>query len=475
MASSLEYDWLPFSSPLDPNTEPPTSIDPLGLTTPAERLAELLVPGFTVRTWRARLLTFCAITTYVGSAVVKRMNNREDMRLPAMLAFERMFVASIERAERKIVDGAKDAAYALPGIGLARRAAGRKEPLTRNNFLKGQAVNGPTGVNTRLAKNLGILNSDKGLGASALDLLDAWAADEGLNGFLQADVDVQAPGAVWLNDVVRAVTDLLSREFWPTDGKKIWDQLFLRLRPDGTGRREAAYLRRLLERDAGRHRLFGLLRDEEVLKIRAEAENNRGAREQVIMQDGVLERLDRNGDDASLRLTIVTIERYERLSGMTMYAFNSLLWGLKKNGRVAAETLISLAEVRSAFEKTRKALPKAIAELDQSIKELKAIATPAALAADLESLRDCLDGSLISNSELLNALLRRHKTVQKAKRKGEWIDNAESLTLMPGFGVDDLQPFDGTYLHPFRITNAYGVLGDLGLVKGKESDGQQVQ
>src|SRR5437879_3839603 len=94
-------DWFPYSTPLDPSEDPPTNIDPLGLTTPAERLADLLVPGFTVRTWRARMITLSALAAHVADCVVKKMSNRDEVRLPARLAFERLYVAAVARAEKK--------------------------------------------------------------------------------------------------------------------------------------------------------------------------------------------------------------------------------------------------------------------------------------------------------------------------------------------------------------------------------------
>ena len=45
----LNVAWLPMATPLDPAEEPPDSLDPLGTLNYAERLAEVLLPAFTVR------------------------------------------------------------------------------------------------------------------------------------------------------------------------------------------------------------------------------------------------------------------------------------------------------------------------------------------------------------------------------------------------------------------------------------------
>jgi hypothetical protein len=57
-----------------------------------------------------------------------------------------------------------------------------------------------------------------------------------------------------------------------------------------------------------------------------------------------------------------------------------------------------------------------------------------------------------------------------------WIErDAQHLTLMPGFGDSSEEPwtFDGSYLHPFRVTNAYSLLGDLGRVEIEVQNGEE--
>src|SRR4051794_4437722 len=93
----VDFDWLPMATPLDPAEEPPGSLDPLGTLAHAERLGETLLPGFTVRMWRSRLLTFAAIASAVADRTVKLMDDRESARLEGRLAFERLFVSAVVR------------------------------------------------------------------------------------------------------------------------------------------------------------------------------------------------------------------------------------------------------------------------------------------------------------------------------------------------------------------------------------------
>jgi hypothetical protein len=46
---------------------------------------------------------------------------------------------------------------------------------------------------------------------------------------------------------------------------------------------------------------------------------------------------------------------------------------------------------------------------------------------------------------------------------------------MPGFGVGGDSPprYRDTWIHPFRIGNAYSILADLGRVRFEDEDGQE--
>lgn len=465
-------DWFPYPTPIDPSEDAPTSIDPLGLTTPAERFADLLVPGFTVRTWRARMITLSAVAAHVADGVVRKMSNRDEVRVLARLVFERLYVAAVARSEKKNAEDFQSARRGLPGITLARRAIGRNEPLSKNNFLKGQAVNGPVGVSTRLAKNLHILTADVGLGSMALDLLRAWEEDEELPGVLDLEAPVAQAGAAWLDQVVRLVADNLSHGAWPREGSSAWDKLLSPLRLDKIGKREKALLRKLLERDAARGRLFELLRSPGVMSVEKESQGERGSRERTVLKEGVLKVLGQNSIDNQVKTVIEAIERYEHASALLTQGFEALLWGLTRHGRMRSAELLSVSQVSKRMEETRKQVPAAVHSLDCSRDEIKNCLGEQMVAEPLIALRDDLDECAGSTGEFLDMLLSRHERVQKAKHKGVWIDRGQSLTLLPGFGIDGEAPPQrtGMYLHPFRITNSYSMLADLGLLRWKAND-----
>lgn len=155
-------DALPIATPYDPAEDPPGSIDLLGTVASAEQLADVLLPGLTARMWRARHLTFTALAALVGERAAAAEGGREEMRLEARLGLERLFVSAVAWKDEKREEGWDKAARRLPGIGLARRAirAGHQS-LGKQNFLKGQAINGPFGVVQRLARNIDIIDDDE--------------------------------------------------------------------------------------------------------------------------------------------------------------------------------------------------------------------------------------------------------------------------------------------------------------------------
>ena len=68
---------IPYRSESDPEVQGEGSIDPLGLATVADHLADWILPGITARMWRPRFLT----AMVVASAVVEPY----ELKLPFLL------------------------------------------------------------------------------------------------------------------------------------------------------------------------------------------------------------------------------------------------------------------------------------------------------------------------------------------------------------------------------------------------------
>ncbi|MEO0248246.1 MAG: hypothetical protein ABIN58_01655, partial [candidate division WOR-3 bacterium] len=228
----LSAKYLPRATPLDPAEDPPASIDPLGTLGAAERIAEVLFPGFTARMWRSRLLTFVAVAALVAERAKTKISNQEDSSLAARLSFERLFVSAVVRQHVSDPENWQKATRRLPGSLLARRALLAGDTiLGRTNFLKGQAVNGPYGVLARLARHLGVIDEDDLVGRNGEELLLAWSADNQLPGLLDEDNSGSA-GKQWLDRFTQATVAHLVDQQWRSPGWSGWQELAEPLRPD---------------------------------------------------------------------------------------------------------------------------------------------------------------------------------------------------------------------------------------------------
>ena len=469
---------LPLPTPFDPAEDPPGSIDPLGTVATAEQLADVLLPGLTARMWRARHLTFTALAALVGERASAMEGDNEEMRLEARLGLERLFVSAVAwKDEKKEGDWSK-AARRLPGIGLARRAIrSGHQPLGKQNFLKGQAINGPFGVVQRLARNLDIIDDDNRLSRSGEELLLAWSAEQDLGGILD-DTNSKSRGSKWFKKLLRDVIDHVRHGTWPNNGWWGWTDLADRLRPDQLGKREKKVLFRLLasESSAARRRCIYLLLSPDLLQSykTVTANGTRGDLDREILAQQMQAHVQGEEDevDRLIRYTVQLIEAYEQVSGYAESAFRGLLWALtRRGGRSTVDELLGDSVLASNLALTRGKLTRVAKQLQSMLTDLKE--HPQVLdVLNLERVEQLMQDALAgqtSERALVDAAMERHRRVQSQKRKGVWIEQDDPYwTLMPGFGDNSDDPWShgGAYLHPFRVSNAYSLLSDLGKVKG---------
>ena len=469
---------LPQSTPYDPAEDPPGSIDPLGTVTGAEQLAEVLLPGITARMWRVRLLTFAALAAEVSKRVAA---GRDDRLIEARLAFERMFVSAIAR--RQEADW-RNASRRLPGIGLARQAlrAG-DQPLARANFLKGQGVNGPFGVISRLARDIGAVDEAGELERSGTELLLAWAADQELTGLL--DDEAGRVGATWLRKLVKQVSIYLEDgQNWPAKHWPGWEDLASRLRPDQPGPHERHVIKKLLSNDplGLRDRVVRIMAESEIVSIyrTSIAESDRGDVERAVITQGFSRAAAEDDVGRTLHASVQLIDAYESLSGILESVFRGLLWGLtRNNGQAPRTAVVNDPTLRPFLMQVQSKLGPAVKAFQSRLETFETDPLAAKRrSVDIDRMHKLLDDANTASpsvDDCVSAVMDRHVRVQKEKHKGVWIEEDKKWTLMPGFGdtVDEPLAYDW-YLHPYRITNIYGMLADLGVVpEVKAIDGEE--
>lgn len=468
MAAAVPY--LPFPTELDPTESPPTSVDPLGTLGAAERLGDVILPGFTNRMWRARLLTLSALAAEISDRVV-RQSGREADRSQARLAFERLYVAAIARAAELQREAFLGATRNVPGITLATAAFRSNVPLVPANFLRAQSVNGPTGVMARLARAMDLVKEDWSPSSHA-GLLLAWARDRELPGLL--DERGGSKGSDFLARVTKHTRRALEGE-WPGPGQQVWIELTKHLRPDRVGCQERAVIRRLLDesdRSGVRRRvLCGLVR---VSRTWARAPDGRDPERQTLR--AFRQTLGSTPVDVQIATALNAIDAYEKGSAALEQTFDLIRWGLRETGQASPSRLASSRSVSAALSTTRHQLRAAARDLKRAA---ATIDTTPALAgqqhgASLRELAAVCECGVDSNEALVTAVLDRHEKVQGAKRKRTWIDRAEKLVLMPGFGFDGDGPpnYIGTFRHPYRVANAFAFLSALNRIGGSSSYGE---
>ena len=460
-----------MATPLDPAEEPPGSIDPLGTLAHAERLAEALLPGFTARMWRGRLLTFATVAAAIADRTVALMDGREDLRLEARLAFERLFVSAVVRMADRDPATYANAPRRLPGRDLAKKALLEREPLTRANFLKGQAVNGPFGVIARLARRMELIDDDGRMGRKAVEVLMAWSDDEQLPGVLYEDGGVARDGAAWMADVVKQTAACVAHRDWPGGAHRIWDLLARHLRPDRIGPKERRAILQLLYADPVRRRVVELLKKRADLyrEIREETVD-RGEQERATLLRGVRPELGDEPTDRYIAAVIEAVDVYEQASGLFQQAFEGLVWALKVHGgRARRDAILADPRLHRHFETTLSEMSALVPRMDRAIESLRnqPSVDPAQLVEPILRLREDFLAATVSKLALAETMLDRHERVQKDKAKAPWIERESYWTLMPGenrVAAEAPPVWRDAYLHPFKIQNAYSMLGDLGQV-----------
>ena len=474
----LQLSSLPISTPYDPAADAMGSADPLGTLGGSERLAEVILPGLTARMWRARLLTFAVVSADIADRVVRQQGDQEDLRLRARLAFERMFVASLVRCEEDEPDMYSGVSRRIPGRRTARRALhSDDEPLTRQNFIKGQAVNGPSGIMARLARALGLLGDEGQIASQGHDLRSCWARRAAADEEMEPDI-----GGEFHKKALRAVLDHLEKDDWPKSNAPIWKLLADSLRPDRIPAAERKIIFQFLNTEPQygiRPRVLQLLLDERCQAVYRHVQDatSRGEIERRVLVEGIMQLLGTGDVDAHISLAIRAIDAYEQFSELFTAAFDVVLSGLRANGGSASSAqLLQKGKLTAILIQLRARLVKVVPLLrdllptmvsrgpfdDQDIPEL------------MTTILQDTERGAVSVEGLLEGVFARHERVQRDKRKPTWVDRSTSWTLMPGTPVSDDLWHDrpAAFIHPYRVVNAYSLMFDLKLLKGGRANGQ---
>jgi hypothetical protein len=432
----------------DPLESGEGALDPLGLATLGDHLADWILPGMTVRMFRPRFLTAIAVSAVVCEGLEESI--AADGVSPSWLVMEWLVVESFARARRHGAaepqaggegsggEGEEAGRFKrTPGIAKAAAACNQGIPLCAGNYLKAPTVFGFHGVYKRLARHLGVVDDNLQLAENGDGLLRVWEKEQGLEGQILSSTSAPANG---MRRILRAAVEEGLRASCTArkGGWQGWSFLAWHLAPGEMGPREAAFLRELLQDPRGDRRgeIFRLVGQPATLGRAAEVS------EKVFI--GHL--LPLSSEELAHRLR--AIAAYEDVATLLDGCWD---WLRHLSTQAGARALprAEFAAVSDLREAAR-LLPARLQAAEEALRD-----APPPIPQQLDQLAGFFSGATDAET-LYDSLLRRHACVQKGKPpegKREWFEHAANdgvLVRIPYRLPDRPQPQD-EWRRPYRL------------------------
>lgn len=427
---------LPFMTLPHPAVSGEGVLDPLGLATAGDMLANWLVPGMTARMSRPRFLTAMAVSAAVCEGIEDQI--AKDGVTPAYLVFEWLLVEAFARA------AARDDVLRTPGIDKARTARERHIPMSAAAYLKTPSVFGFHGVYRRLAVATDIVDEDVRLGENGYRLLKAWEREQGLDGFVEGKGSASVRGALR-----SAVEDGLRSGYINRSGAwQGWQFFVNHLVPAKIGKSEAEVLCGIMVDPRGETRgeLFNLF-----------GKYGSGKEEEKDDEATIAQNLLKDAS-CDLGARLKAIFAYERFAVAIETAFDLLRYLSAQNPTkalsakaYAADPVATkiAAQLRGLLEKVARALDTAPPKVVQEFNFVESAYPSVKTAHDLYS-----------------TVLERHAQVQKAKPpegKREWFEHAaDGVMVRTQFRVTERPQIHDGWNRPYRLHALRSFCSDLG-------------
>lgn len=429
---------LPFLTLPDPVVTGEGALDPLGLATIAERLAEELLPGLRARMWRPRFITAMAISASVCDGLQGQYAS--DGTTPVHVVFEWLLVEALAR------QCDENATRRTPGILKMREVRANGDAMCARTYLKTPTVFGFHGVYKPIARHLGIVDDDLHLRDRGCELLKVWQEEQKLSGFLESATGV-GPGRVLRQTLRSAVEDGLAASCTKRSGGwQGWQLLTKHVAPASAGPREAKLIRQLLADStaAPRGEVFDLLLD---------VGNTEKVSEERVSR---LFLMPRSNKDLNARLK--AIAAYEKTCAVIEEAFDWI--------RYFSTHALGRPITRATFAKDARAdqLSKSLSKAIGSAESALAV-SPIGVQQLFARLSKSFDG-VHDAGALFEAVLAHHKQVQDEKPpepKLSWFDRAPdgATVVRPPYRASKRPVAERGWGRPYRIEAALSFLNDL--------------
>jgi len=427
----------PVLSLADPVVNAEGSLDPLGLTSLADKIADIMLPGMTARMSWPRFLTAMA----VASVVTESFDDwASDGVTPTYLVFEWYAIEAYAKSDSSRGNNL----LRVPGIDKARTALREVSPMSARRYLKTPTVFGYHGVYKTLARALDIVDGELSLGENGRRLLRTWEREQKLEGFTDGN---SGAGASLRKHLKIIVEDGIKNGHTVHNSR--WRFFNDYLLPDKPGRDEGRLLWELLVNDSGgtRGEVYQLMRKPQII---AGFLHRAGLDEEAQL----LNRMKRHASQ-KLDVCLSAIESYEKLCRILQNGFDWIRYisgcQADKPTHMAdcSKNIAPLAtKLRSAIKKTQPAIAALNSGLDTELDQL---------VAAFSHVRD--------SNDFFEALLTRHKNVQDNKPpegKRQWFERTrDGGAIIRAFRLDDEPDGENYYVHRYRLAAVAAFVANL--------------
>ena len=378
-----------YRSEFDPKDSDEGGVDAVGLASMGEYLGQLYLPGLLERQRRPRFLSLAVIGLSI-KADVENIIGKKEYPTTFWEAYEWVIVTGLISSKDPEIKN-------LPSSDKAKNAMAQNKPLNADRYLVTPSVFGFHGVYKFLLKNLGLENHDLP-GESCQQLLQAWAKDQKILGF----VGVDGVGATERKDLVKIIAETIQQgqvaRAWNYRG---WDFIYRNFHPLKLGPSEKEVIANLLLNEPNRKEVLLFLNSKKGKKYLKDEQNT---------QRQFLTDLKKE-ITGNLKKTLDVILRYEQFARSLNDVFYDALVELSGNSLGLTPIEISKS-VESKNKNFSKQLLQHYEDAFKAIKDHPDI--------NLLSRFDTFKSfeQKLSSSDCINAVLTHHLSIQQNKSTG---------------------------------------------------------
>jgi hypothetical protein len=435
----MEATLAPLLTERDEAESAEGGIDPLGLYTIADTLGVKLVPGIRERQSHPRFVTAMAASLELCREFDDDTLAKDGVSEP-WLVFEWYLVEGLVRTSET------GDTIGLPGGFKAARAIADRVPLSGKRYLKTASIFGFHGIYRLLARTLGVEAGGR-LAEAGYELLDIWAKEQGLNGFVGT---APGPGEALRRQWVDAIRDGLENSATGRSNAWTgWSCFSKHLGIYNSGPKERRHVASMLQNDTA-----GFRRD--VIEFLT-APTGRDLWKETGSERRFHETLRRGARD-ELRLLLDAISSYEDFSRLCQDAFDDVLCEMtRQRGKTSPD---QLGRLRSAKLASRR-VPEIFSEVIERLEPF----------GEAPRFREMF-GSLSERDEpasWVSRLAEHHRKTQRLKPpdgKNPWFERFDDgkYIIRPLYRRDDGGRHDDSYVHAYRTGSLWSFAHDLRLV-----------